>query len=303
MRKLLFLGILVAAVVVAGILAFAALRGRLPSLSSGTGTVRVVASFYPIAEFARNVGGELVDVSTITPPGAEPHDYEPTPRQVAEIYGADLVLYNGNGMDAWAERLAPELRAQGVPSAMMSAAISGDAIGTDPHFWLDPNLAAAEVRLIRDTLSEIDPADAAAYARNASSYLSDLARLNADYASGLAWCEVRTVIASHSVFAYLSARYGFDAVAIAGMSPEQEPSAGRLSEIAALAKEKNVRAIFFETLASPKLSQTLANEIGAAALVFNPLEGLTSEESAAGETYLSVMRTNLENLKTGMVCP
>ena len=274
-----------------------------------SGRIKIVASFYPVAEFARQVGGDLVFVSTITPSGTEPHDYEPTARQVADMYRADLVLYNGGGVDAWAERLAPELRLQGVPAAQMGSAIdlisssAGEDSATDPHFWLDPTLAAKEVALIRDTLVKINPKDSATYRANADTYLAKLSSLDADFVSGLATCRQRTVITSHAAFAYLAKRYGFDVVSISGISPEQEPSAGRLSEIAAIAKAKGVRAIFFETLVSPKLSETIANEIGAVTLVFNPLEGLSQEEMASGQDYLSVMRTNLQNLKTGMVCP
>jgi len=283
-------------------------RPSSPSQSTHSDRVRIVASFYPIAEFARQVGGPLVEVTTITPPGTEPHDYEPTGREVAKMYEADVVFYNGSGVDAWAERLALELKLQGVPAVRMGSAIDliastdGDA-STDPHFWLDPTLAAKEVALIRDTLVTIDAKNAATYAANADAYLAKLSSLDADIVSGLASCRQKTVVTSHAAFAYLAKRYGFDVVSISGISPEQEPSAGRLSEISEIAKAKGVKAIFFETLVSPKLSETIASEVGAITLVFNPLEGLSSEESASGEDYLSVMRSNLRNLKIGMVCP
>jgi len=279
------------------------------SPSAESGRVKVVASFYPIAEFARQVGGSLVSVSTITPPGTEPHDYEPTAREVAAMYEADVVFYNGSGVDAWAERLAPELKLQGVPAVRMGSAIEllasteDEEASTDPHFWLDPILATKEVALIRDTLVTIDATNAATYRANADAYLAALSNLNEDFVSGLSSCRQKTVVTSHAAFAYLAKRYGFDVISISGISPEQEPSAGRLSEIAEIAKSKGVKAIFFETLVSSKLSETIANEIGAITLVFNPLEGLSSEESAAGEDFVSVMRTNLENLKIGMVCP
>lgn len=288
----------------------AVLRQPAPaSPSAESGRVKVVASFYPVAEFARQVGGNLVTVSTITPAGTEPHDYEPTARQAAEMYAADLVLYNGSGVDAWAERLDSELRLQGVPAVRLGSAIAllasseEDAASTDPHFWLDPTLAAKEVALIRDTLSTIDAKNAATYRANADAYLAKLSSLDADFASGLGACRLHTVVTSHAAFAYLAERYGFEVISISGISPEQEPSAGRLSEIATIAKSKGVSAIFFETLVSPKLSETIANEIGATTLVFNPLEGLSEEETVAGDDYLSVMRQNLQNLKIGMVCP
>ena len=307
MRKHTLLFGIVATCVVGGI-ALLSMSGR-QTPSGTTDAVRVVASFYPIAEFARQVGGSLVEVTTITPPGTEPHDYEPTGREVAKMHDANVMFYNGSGVDAWAERLAPELKLRGVPAVRMGSAIDllasyeGEETATDPHFWLDPILAAKEVALIRDTLSTVDAKNGATYAKNADAYLARLASLDAEFVSGLASCRQRTVITSHAAFAYLAKRYGFEVISISGISPEQEPSAGRMSEIAAIARAKGMTAIFFETLVSPKLSETIASEIGATTLVFNPLEGLSEEETAAGEDYESVMRQNLRNLKIGMVCP
>lgn len=263
-------------------------------------TIRIVASFYPVAEFARQVGGNLVDVMTVTPAGVEPHEYEPTSQQVAAMYDADVFLYNGGGVDAWAERIAPELERRGITTINMSDVV-GMAV-TDPHFWLDPVFAHAEVTLMKNTMTSVDPTHAVDYAQNADAYIEKLASLAADYANGLAMCNNRTVVTSHDAFAYLAARYNFDVIAISGISPEEEPSAGRLAEIAELAREQNISYIFFETLVSPRLSQTVADEIGASTLVFNPLEGLTDNDIDAGKNYVSVMQENLSNLRTAMVC-
>ncbi|NBS41604.1 ABC transporter substrate-binding protein, partial [bacterium] len=172
----------------------------------------------------------------------------------------------------------------------------------DPHFWLDPKLAKAEIALIRDTLMDADPANAKAYAANAAAYTETLAKIDAAYETGLSACKNPTVVTSHAALAYVAKEYGFDVISIAGLSPDEEPSAGRLAEIAAMVKAKKIGYIYFETLVSPKLAQTIAEEVGAQTLVFNPLEGLTEEETAAGKTYVSVMEENLANLKTGMMC-
>ncbi len=271
-----------------------------PRPAPDASTIHIVASFYPVAEFARQAGGSLVDVTTVTPAGVEPHEYEPTSQQVAAMYDADVFLYNGGGIDAWAERIALELEGRGVATVNMSKVVGASV--SDPHFWLDPVFAQAEVTLIKNAVMSVDPTHAADYTQNAEAYNAVLAALFADYTSGLAVCDNRTVVTSHDAFAYLAARYHFDTVAIAGLSPEEEPSAGRIAEIAELAKEKNIGYIFFETLVSPRLSQTVANEIGASTLVFNPLEGLTDDDIAAGKSYVSVMRENLSNLRTAMVC-
>ncbi len=277
---------------------------RLPVPAPKPGRVNVVASFYPVAEFARNVGGNLVSVTTVTPADAEPHDYEPTLGQVTGAYQAKVFFLNGGGVDPWAERIAPDLIKQGVLVANMSSVIPQIPLGSgfDPHFWLDPVLAVSEVNLIRDTLMKADPGHAAEYSANADAYDAQLTSLAEQYASGLHTCGKRTVITSHAAFAYLAKRYGFDVIPISGISPEAEPSAEHMAEIEKIVKENGIKYIYLETLASPKLSQSIASDTGAGTLVFNPLEGLTDQQIASGADYISIMQENLKNLELGMEC-
>lgn len=282
-----------------------------PSITNSDAPLRVVVSFYPLAEFARAVGGTHVLVETITPSGTEPHDYEPTAEQIARIYQADVFLLNGGGVDAWATRIAADVSARGVQVIEMGKTL--DVLGPpegeddhdvsyDPHFWLSPVHAQAEITTIENLFIQKDPSNTEGYKQNAEAFRLSLSQLDQAYKDGLAFCQNKTVVTSHSAFSYLANAYGFEVIAIAGLSPEEEPSAGRLAEIARIAKEKNIQYIYFETLVSPKLSQTLAREIGAETLVFNPLEGLSEEEQTEGKNYLSVMQDNLLNLKKGMVC-
>lgn len=279
--------------------------------------LRVVASFYPMAEFARAVGGSVVQVETITPVGTEPHEYEPTAEQIAAVYASDILLFNGAGVDTWATRVAPDVRARGVTVVEMSQEIpllksaeGEEESEFDPHFWLDPVLVAQkEIPKIQAVFSEKDPAHAELYKKNAQDYITQLLDLDSAYRIGLANCKQKTIVTSHAVFAYLAREYGskdgqvaMNVISIAGISPDEEPSAGRLAEIAKLAKEKQVKYIFFESLVSPKLSETIAREIGAQTLVFNPLEGLSLEDQASGKNYLTIMTENLRNLETAMMC-
>jgi zinc transport system substrate-binding protein len=172
----------------------------------------------------------------------------------------------------------------------------------DEHFWADPNLMITETEAIRDAIIRLDPSHEVEFRSNADIFLQELRNLDQEYREGLASCETRIAVTSHAAFGYLAKRYDFEQRPIMGLSPEAEPSAGELAALAETARASGVKYIFFETLASPKLSQTLANEIGAQTLVFNPVEGLTSEELEAGEDYLSVMRQNLTNLRTAMLC-
>jgi len=283
-------------------------RAVVPALA---GDVLVAASFYPLAEFARQAGGGAVNVFTVVPSGSEPHDYEPTPQELVRVYAADVFLYNGGGIDPWAERIAPELRQRGVQVMDMSSSLQPEAAGDgyqgpevfhDPHFWLDPVLAQEEVRIIAEALTAADSAHAAVFRQHSQAYQARLQRLDQDYRTGLASCARREVVTSHNVLGYVAARYALVPITIAGLSPDEEPSAQVLAEIAELARKKDIRFIFFETLVSSRLAQTVAAEIGAQTLVFNPLEGLTEAERQAGEDYLSVMRTNLQNLRIALEC-
>lgn len=274
--------------------------------------IQVVASFYPLAEFARQVGGELVQVTPVVPADSEPHEYEPTPQEHALVYNASAFLYNGSGLDPWAERIAPELKQKGVRVVNMSEVtpllsapvVDGEEPESqfDPHFWLDPVLAQKHVEVIHDTLVAVNPADASTYQRQADAYREQLQKLDQEYQSSLASCKRREIVTSHAAFGYLAKRYNLSVINITGISPEEEPSARTLSEITRFAKQKNIQYIFFETLVSPKLAQTIASEIGAKTLVFNPIEGLTDEERQAGKDYLSLMRDNLQNLRLALEC-
>jgi zinc transport system substrate-binding protein len=283
-----------------------------------SGKLTVVGSFYPLAHFAQQVGGDKVTVTNVVPAGVEPHDFEPTPRDIATIQSAKLFLMNGSGLDSWAEKAATSLTTTKTLTmaneiSLITTESEADhdhdaeqadehAAATDPHFWLDPILAKQEVATIKQALIELDPQNAQYYEENARAYNAKLDKLDADYRGQLASCTQREIITTHAAFGYLAKQYSIEVTPIAGLSPEEEPSAKSLAQLSELAKQKSIRYILFETLTSPQLADTLASEIGAKTLVFNPLEGLTSEEQAAGANYISIMNENLITLKTAMQC-
>ncbi len=262
--------------------------------------VNVAASFYPLAFFAEQIGGEYVHVTQITPGGVEPHDYEPSPADIISVRQSRLFLFNGNGVDAWADKIKSDLDLAAIRTLRMVDVVGGNS--NDPHIWLDPVLAEKEVQAMRDTLVQIDPARAETYRANATTLLTNLDQLDHDYRTGLAHCLLNTVIVSHDAFQYVSKRYGFTTLPIAGLSPDQEPAPGTLAHVADIAKQKKIPVIFFETMASPKLSETIANEVGAQTMVLNPIEGLTAEDRKANASYITIMRDNLVELRTAMEC-
>lgn len=275
----------------------------------------VVATFYPLEDFARHVGGETVTVESIVPAGAEPHEYEPTPQDILRAYQADVFLLNGAGMDPWAEKIRPELEKRGITVVEMSEKtellpgeheeeghVGEEESLYDPHFWLDPVAAGKEAEAIHDAFVARDPEHQEVYTRNADAFLQTLRTLDTEYRESLADCRLRTVVTTHDAFAYLAKRYGFETLPISGLSPEAEPTPGRLAELTVTVRKEGIKYIFFETLVSPKVAETLARETGAQTLVFDPIEGLSDEDRTSGADYVSVMRGNLDNLKRALEC-
>jgi zinc transport system substrate-binding protein len=273
----------------------AALVGSLASLlaacgASGSaaedGRVSVVASFYPLAEAASKVGGDLVSVQNLTPPGVEPHDLELAPDDIEAIANADVIVYLGGGFqpaveDALAEAehavTVDALNAVATNAAPASEAEEG--LTVDPHVWLDPARFEEIVRAVADALAKADPANEATYAANAQAYIAQLAALDVEFRAGLSDCERTTIVTSHEAFGYLADAYGLTQVGILGLSPEAEPDPRRLAELRDLVEREGVTTIFAEEL-----------------------ESLTDAQEQAGEDYLSLMRENLDTLRKALDC-
>lgn len=272
-----------------------------------SGKLQVVAGFYPLAEAAGKVGGDIVDVQNLTPPGVEPHDLELTPDRIAQIQKADVVLYLGHGFAPAIEDAIPDAQGttvdllQGMP-LKRGVPEDGEEATTDPHVWLDPVLYQSVVARVERAFAKAKPAEASTFEANARAFDAELRQLDEEYRSGLTGCERNVIVTSHAAFGYLAARYGLRQEPIAGLAPDAEPSPDRLAELAHLVERDGVTTIFTEELVSPKVAETLAQEVGVKTAVFNPLEGLTSTEVAAGDDYPSVMRTNLVTLQAALGC-
>lgn len=279
---------------------------------SASGKVEVVASFYPLQWMAEQVGGDQVEVSSLTKPGAEPHDLELTPSDVGAVQDADVIAYlsgfqpavddavdDASGATVFDAADAVDLDLTFTP--IEEGAQNDDEAGTtDPHFWLDPTLMAEAATGFADTLAEADPDHAAEYRSNAKALTAKLEALDGDLEAGLADCERTDLVTSHNAFGYLARRYGFEQVGITGLTPEQEPSPADLAAIADFVEENGVTTIYFETLTSPSIAETLASETGADTAVLDPIEGLTDESK--GSDYLEIMTSNLASLQSGQGC-
>lgn len=293
-------------VAVAGALVI--VRGPSPAAPPPDGSIPVVASFYPLAEFTRQVGGERVAVTQITAGGVDVHEFQLSPRHIATIQSARLFLYNGGGIEPWAERVHAEAERQGVRVVNMLDTLGQEQVrvqsngSVNPHIWLDPILAQRQIAVIRDALIDVDPARADAYRANAERYLSDLRALDQSYRDALAACAQREVIVAHDAFRHLTERYGLTLVPLAGLSPDAKARPRELAEVVQRARTAGIRTVFSEVLVSSGVLQTFARDVGAEVRALHPLEGLTSEELTQGKDYLSLMQENLKALRAGLDC-
>jgi zinc transport system substrate-binding protein len=278
----------------------------------------VLAAFYPFAYVAERVAGPDAQVQNLTPPGAEPHDLELSPQQVADVAQADLVVVESGFQPAVEE--AVEQNATGetldvtdVVALRHSGEDGGEADAgddhdegeepahgdLDPHVWLDPTRLAEVATATGERLAKADPDHAAGYRKRAEALVRHLEALDRDFREGLAQCERDVVVTAHDAFGYLTARYGLRQVPVNGLEPESDPSPARVAEVVDVVESEDVTTVFFETLTSPDLARTLARDAGVETAALDPLEGLTEDASGG---YLSVMRDNLATLRTALGC-
>lgn len=265
------------------------------------GKIRVITTIYPLYEFSKRIGGDKVEVSILVPAGAEPHDWEPGPKDIIKIESAQVFVYNGAGFESW---VAGTLK--GIESKKLIIVDSSSGIslikndGYDPHIWLDPILAERQADLIRDALIESDPQNREYYTANSDTLKEELALLDQEIKNELGSSKKKVFITSHAAFGYFSKRYGLTEVSVAGLSPDVEPSPAKIAEIVEIAEKNDIKYIFFETLVNPRLSEVIANETGAKTLVLNPIEGLSQADIDKGKTYFTIMRENVKNLKMAL---
>ncbi len=289
-----------------------------PTPSATSDQLQIYTSFYPLYFFTTEIVGDKAQVHNLTQAGVEPHDFEPGTQDLRQLSQADLVIGNGLGFEPWLEKFAENIPQEKLILAsdeitdtlITSADLEGEhkidedhaKVGTDPHVWLDPTLASKQVALISTKLQTLDPKNASLYQENTMVLQQKLQTLDQQFQQGLASCQLDHIITAHQAFAYLAARYGFKQLSILGLNPEEEPSPKALAELTQLAKDYAITHVFFETALSSRLAETLAQEVGAKTLVFNPLENLSMEELQTGTNYFSVQEKNLAHLRQALNC-
>jgi zinc transport system substrate-binding protein len=277
--------------------------------------LEVYTSIYPINYIVTEIGGESVSVENVVPLGTDPHDFEPSMKTVGNIRNSDLFIYNGAGLESWAESISNEIE----PEKVIEAAKLVDLIDIedsheeedhdeedpddhehgdkDPHIWLSLNNMNKIAKVVESKLSELDPENKDLYKANYEKLEEKLLNLDERYREELKGRTSSTILVSHSAFKYLAKEYDIEQIAVAGISPSAEPSPRTLSKLIDIASEKKLKYIYFETLASPKSVEMLSEEANLEPLVLNTLEGLSEENIKNKDDYITLMEENLENLK------
>ncbi|TDE32330.1 zinc ABC transporter substrate-binding protein [Actinomadura sp. 6K520] len=305
----------------ATVLALAGLAAGLTACGGGAdappGKTEVVASIYPVAWLAEQVGGDDVFVRTLTEPGTEPHDLELTARKAADITKADFAVYIGGvqpAVDDAVRRHAADKSLDAVSVVKTLPAQTGEEdhghegedhghedeeADHDPHIWLDPARMATVATALGDRLADADPAHASGYRKRAGSTAAALAELDRTYRDGLKTCERREIITAHGAFGYLADRYELKQIPIAGVDPGDEPSPRRLADLARRVSATGATTVFTETLVSPKVAESLARAAGVRTAVLDPIEGI---EDGSSDDYLTIMQRNLRTLRPALEC-
>lgn len=301
---------------------------NLPAAAGVDGKLAVYTTIYPLQYVASRIGGQWADVKNIVPAGVEPHDFELSAQEMVAIAEADLFVYNGAGLEGWAEKAAEGFdpnkvkvvngteglallkadqesneQAEGETNQneMASEASPEQENGEyDPHVWMDPIMLKAQAAKVKDAMVAADQAHRSDYEKNYEQLAADLDGLDKEFAAMAEKAARKEFVVSHSAFNYLASRYGLEAISISGISPSDEPSAAEIKGLIEKVKELQIQYIFFETLVSPKVAEVIAREAGVKTATLNPLEGPTEEEAKAGKDYLVFMRENLEALRIAL---
>lgn len=272
------------------------------NVSNSSHKLVVISSILPIDEFVKKVGGEMIESSLIIPAGIEPHEFDPTINQIQTISSAEVLVYNGLGIENWLTKIDPPHKIDA--SNGLNASYSDRRNMTlDPHVWLDPMLAKKQVENIRNGLISIDPSNKDTYNSNAKSFLAELDELDRSIRSELESCKKKDFISFHNSFSYFAKRYGLTQHSISESGPEAEVTPARLAEVINVAKNLGINVIYTEELMDPRYAQVIAQEIpNGKVLILSPIEGLTKEEQNAGIGYIDKMHEDIKNLSMGLEC-
>lgn len=272
--------------------------------SAGQGGLSVVATFYPLGDFAQNVGGDKVNVTLLVPETVDVHDFEPSPSDIARVASADVLIYNGAGLEPWISQVIaaannPKLvvidASQGIPLISVPQEFQRGNQTVDPHVWLDPVLAKQEVENILQGLVKADPSDQQYFSSNAQSYETKLDQLNSEIINATKNVQTRYFVTFHEAFAYFAMQYNLTQISISGPF-EEEPTPSDIQNVVNAIHQYHLCYVGYESLENPAIPEAIGSETNATLILMNPIEGLTPQEQAAGMDYLSLMQQDVTNI-------
>lgn len=281
--------------------------------------LKVIATIFPVYDFARNVGGDKINVTMLMPPGADAHHYELKPQDIIKVSKADIFLFTNFDMEPWAYKI---INAADRSTNMLAVETGNGAVllpldheeenhdhddhdsGFDPHIWLDTDNAQKMVDNIAEAFIKKDPRNIDYYRKNARDYKARLTALDQRYRNELTGCKTKTVLhAGHRAFAYLAKRYNLKYIAAYNVLADAEPSPQKIVTLVRQVKTERVSCIYYESMVDPQLGRMIARETGARLLKLNNGHDVSKTEIRNGISFVSIMENNLTNLKKGMRCP
>ncbi|RZT23329.1 MULTISPECIES: metal ABC transporter solute-binding protein, Zn/Mn family [Fictibacillus] len=290
------------------------------------GTLNIYTTMYPLEYFTERIGGKHVEVSSIIPPGADAHTYEPSTKKMVEISEGDAFVYNKMESDEFSSSVADTLKEENVPTVDAAKGVElahmeeheeegaheegEDAHGNeeehhehgsqDPHIWLDPVLAQKMAENIYNGLVKIKPDAKDDFKKNHDALIKDLKELNASFKSKVEEAPKNSFIVSHAAYGYWAERYNLEQIAISGLSPSHEPSQHQIENIIQSAKKDKIQYILFEENVNNKVAEMINKEVGAKTLTLHNLETLTKEDIKKDRDYLSIMKENIDTLSKAL---
>jgi zinc transport system substrate-binding protein len=268
----------------------------------------ILATFYPLYDFASNVAGDRANVSILVPGTVDVHNFEPTPSDIEKVATADILIINGAGLEPWVPRLLaaidrPSLRvvdtSWGVDLLPVPMEFQRQGRTIDPHIWLDPTRARRQVENIAEALMEADPGNAAYYRSNADAYEAKLNALDAQIASEIRTVKTRYFVTFHEAFAYLASHYNLTQIPIQGPFQE-EPTPSDIQSVVSAIRQYRLRYVGFESLENPAIPEAVSVQTNATLILMDPIEGLTPADLAAGRDYIALMRDDAENIMVAL---
>jgi zinc transport system substrate-binding protein len=275
--------------------------------------ITVYASFYPMYYFAKKIGGDRIDLRTLIPPGAEPHDWEPGPRDISNLQNASVFIYNGAGMENWVEKILKSINNENIIIVEASKGVDlledkghrnndeeNDSKQYDPHVWLNPKYAKKQLEAVKNALVKADPINKDYYEENFLNNSRKMDELDTEYKNTISKFTRKDIVVTHGAFGYLCSAYELRQLAIEGSGHDLEPSPGKMADIIKFIRENNVKVIFHEELSNPKVAEAVARETGVKIMVLNTLGRLSEKDMKDGKEYFSIMQQNLEALELAL---